>query len=48
MSWLACQPAVSSVISGATKPEQVTENVKACGWKLSAEELKEVDTITRR
>ena len=48
MSWLACQPVVSSVISGATQPEQVTENVKACQWKLNAEELKEVDTITQR
>jgi len=47
MSWLACQPVVSSVISGATRPEQVTENVKACGWKLTYEELKEVDAITR-
>jgi len=47
-SWLACQPVVSSVISGATRPDQVTENVKACGWKLSADELKEVDTISRR
>jgi aryl-alcohol dehydrogenase-like predicted oxidoreductase len=48
MSWLACQPTVSSVISGATRPEQVTENVKACTWKLGAEELKEVDAIARR
>ena len=47
MSWLACQPVVSSVISGATRPEQVTENVKACGWKLTHEELQEVDAITR-
>ena len=47
MSWLACQPLVSSVISGATRPEQVTENVKACGWKLTLEEMKEVDAITR-
>jgi len=47
MSWLACQPVVSSVISGATRPEQVTENVKACGWKLTHEELKEVDAIAR-
>ena len=29
-------------------PEQVVENVKAVGWKLSADELKEIDTITRR
>ena len=47
MSWLACQPVVSSVISGATRPEQVTENVKACGWKLTDEERKQVDAITR-
>jgi aryl-alcohol dehydrogenase-like predicted oxidoreductase len=47
MSWLACHPVVSSVISGATRPEQVTENVKACGWKLTHEEMKEVDAITR-
>jgi aryl-alcohol dehydrogenase-like predicted oxidoreductase len=47
MSWLARQPVVSSVISGATRPEQVTENVKACGWKLSHEEVKEIDAITR-
>ena len=46
-SWLACQPVVSSVISGATRPEQVTENVKACGWKLTDEEMKQVDAITR-
>src|SRR5215469_6132952 len=42
-SWLACQPTVASVISGATRPDQVSENVKACGWKLTAEELKEID-----
>lgn len=48
MSWLACQPTVASVISGATRPEQVTENVKACEWKLTPDELKEVNAITRR
>jgi len=45
-SWLAAQPQVSSVISGATSPEQVSENVKAAGWKLSADELAEVDRLT--
>jgi len=45
-SWLAAQPQVSSVISGATSPEQVSENVKAAGWKLSADELAEVDQLT--
>ena len=48
IGWLATQGHVSSVISGATKPEQVEQNVKAADWKLSGEELAEVDKITRR
>ena len=48
VGWLASQLQVSSVISGATSPEQVTQNVKAGNWKLSAEELAEVDKLTRR
>lgn len=45
-SWLAAQPVVSSVIAGATKPEQVEANVKAAEWALSADELAEIDAIT--
>ncbi|MEX2246580.1 MAG: aldo/keto reductase [Dehalococcoidia bacterium] len=48
VGWLASQPHVSSVIAGATKPEQVEQNVGAAEWKLSAEELAEVGRITRR
>jgi aryl-alcohol dehydrogenase-like predicted oxidoreductase len=48
IGWLASMPQVSSVISGATKPEQVTANVKAGDWKLSAEELAEIDKIAKR
>ena len=47
IGWLASQPQVSSVISGATSPEQVTENVKAGNWILTIEELAEVDKLTR-
>lgn len=46
-SWLAAQPVVSSVIAGATKPEQIAANVKAADWALTPEELAEIDTITR-
>ena len=45
-SWLAAQPVVSSVIAGATRPEQIAANVKAAAWALTAEELAEIDTIT--
>lgn len=46
MSWLANQPFVPSVIAGATKPEQVEQNVAAIDWTLSAEELTEIDRIS--
>jgi len=37
---------VSSVIAGATRPEQVAANAAAGGWTLTADELAEVDRIT--
>jgi aryl-alcohol dehydrogenase-like predicted oxidoreductase len=45
-SWLAAQPVVSSVIAGATRPEQIGANVKAADWALTADELAEIDRIT--
>ncbi|WP_309569533.1 aldo/keto reductase, partial [Deinococcus sp.] len=45
-SWLLSFDVTSSVIAGATKPEQIDGNVAAAGWVLSEEELAEVDRIT--
>lgn len=45
-SWLARRPPVSSVIAGATKPEQLEQNVKAVGWDLTPEDMAEIDRIT--
>ncbi len=45
-SWLAARPTVSSVIAGATKPEQVEQNVKAADWALTAEDMAEVDRLS--
>jgi len=42
---LAAQPAVGSVIAGATKPEQVRANVGALRWQPSAEDLAKLDRI---
>ncbi|MGA1195888.1 MAG: aldo/keto reductase [Candidatus Latescibacterota bacterium] len=44
-AWLLANPCVSSVIAGATKPEQITANAKTSGWQLTAEEMTEIDTI---
>ena len=46
-SWLAARPQVASVIAGATRVEQVEQNVKALAWNLSADEMSETDAITR-
>ncbi len=48
IGWLASQPFVSSVIAGATKPEQVQQNVAAGAWKLTPEEITEVGAITKK
>ena len=44
-SWLAAKPYVASVIAGATKPEQIEQNVKAVELKLTAQDLAEIDAI---
>jgi aryl-alcohol dehydrogenase-like predicted oxidoreductase len=45
-SWLAARPYVASVIAGATKPGQVEQNVKAASWRLTQEDLLEIDRLT--
>jgi aryl-alcohol dehydrogenase-like predicted oxidoreductase len=44
--WLTGLPHLASVISGATKPEQVAANVAAAGWVLTADERAQVDALT--
>lgn len=47
IGWLAAQPAVASVIAGATTPEQVRANVAAAAWRPTADDLAALDTITK-
>jgi aryl-alcohol dehydrogenase-like predicted oxidoreductase len=46
-SWLASRAPVSSIIAGATRPEQIDANVKAVTWKLQQDEIAELDEITK-
>ena len=46
-AWLLAHPQVSSVIAGATTPEQIIANAKAADWHLSAEEMHELDGMLR-
>ena len=44
-AWLLANSAVSSVIAGATRAEQIVANAKAASWSLTAEDVAEVNGI---
>lgn len=44
-SWLLARPNVASVIAGASNAQQIEANVAAADWKLTPEDLAEIDTI---
>jgi aryl-alcohol dehydrogenase-like predicted oxidoreductase len=44
-AWLLGHPVVSSVIAGATKPEQVASNAATAAWKLTPQEVDEVTKL---
>ena len=45
LNWTANYPGVTAPIFGAKRPSQVTENVGAAGWSISAEDRAEIDII---
>lgn len=46
LAWLLHKPAVTSVIIGAKKPDQLTDNLGASELKLSESELSLLDTVS--
>ena len=47
IAWIAAREPICSVIAGAMSPAQVDDNVAAAAWKLSADEMAEIDRITK-
>lgn len=47
LAWLLHQPAVTSVIIGAKKTEQLEDNLKAVDVKLTQEELQKLDEVSK-
>jgi aryl-alcohol dehydrogenase-like predicted oxidoreductase len=45
VAWVLQNPNVSSAIVGATRPEQLEDNVKAAGVKLDADLMKAIDDV---
>lgn len=48
LAWVLSRPYVTSAILGASKPEQIADSLRYADQRLSADELKEVDEISRR
>jgi aryl-alcohol dehydrogenase-like predicted oxidoreductase len=46
LAWLLAKPCLSTVIAGARKIEQVSANVAAGEWQLTAEEVASVEAIS--
>ncbi|MEM0381531.1 MAG: aldo/keto reductase [Nitrososphaerota archaeon] len=47
LAWLLHQPEVTGPIIGCTRPEQLEENLQAVDVKLSSDDIKRIDEITR-
>lgn len=47
-SWLLSRRQVASVIAGATSPQQVRANAATANWRLTADDLTEIDRIAPR
>jgi aryl-alcohol dehydrogenase-like predicted oxidoreductase len=45
LGWLATSDFVSSIIAGATRPEQVEANARSAEWRLTPQELSDLETI---
>jgi aryl-alcohol dehydrogenase-like predicted oxidoreductase len=44
-AWLLSRPQVASVIAGATKPDQVDQNVATAEWTLTDEDAAEIERL---
>ena len=45
IAWLLAEPAVASVLAGASSPEHIMANADAASWALGEEEVVEVRAI---
>ena len=45
LAWVLRRPEVASAIIGASRPEQIADNVRAVGVKLPADALEKIDQV---
>ena len=47
LNWLLQRPTVCSLVIGASSEEQLRQNLGAVGWKLTAEQMQRLDTVSK-
>ena len=47
-AWLLSHDCLASVIAGATRPEQIEQNVRAASWELTPDEFAEVNRLSAK
>lgn len=45
LGWFLSRPVVSSVIAGATRPEQVAQNASSASWRPTREQVTEIEAL---
>jgi aryl-alcohol dehydrogenase-like predicted oxidoreductase len=48
LRWTTSNPAIATALVGFRRPEEVTENLGALGWELSAADMAEIDAVFAR
>ena len=48
INWTINQPGISSALCGAKRPDQIRETAGASGWKLSSDQLRQIDAALNR
>ena len=44
LNWTIHQPGITAALCGAKRPEQIRETAQAAGWRLSEEQMAEIET----
>lgn len=47
LNWVLSRPTVVSLVIGARNEEQLKQNIGAVGWKLTAEQVQRLDTVSK-
>jgi aryl-alcohol dehydrogenase-like predicted oxidoreductase len=48
VNWTIHQPGITAALCGAKRPEQILETARAMGWRLTADELRQIDNALAR